>query len=210
MESAELSLGISPLVNWGAAAHDEELMRAARAGSETAFAELQRMYSHRLYKRILSITRNHEDAEDALQDTFMHAYRGLQSFEGRSTLSTWLTRIAINSALMSIRRRRSRPEVPFEGPPGPENESMSFDIRDNALNPEQQYDQNQRCEILRRAIQTLDPKLRIPIFMRLSKEQSLKEIALELNVSVASAKSSLHRARKRLARCRPLPVAKAS
>ena len=210
MESAERTLGILPLVNWDAAAHDEKLMHAAKAGSETAFAELQRTYGQRLYKRILSITRNHEDAEDALQDTFMHAYLGMQSFEGRSTLSTWLTRIAINSALMSIRKRRSRPEVPFEGLSVPENESTLFDIRDNGLNPEQRCDQNQRCEIIQRAIHTLDPKLRTPISMRMSKEKSLKEIALELDVSVASAKSRLHRARKRLARSSPVLVAKAS
>jgi RNA polymerase sigma-70 factor (ECF subfamily) len=210
MESAERSLGIQPLVNWDAAAHDEELMHAAKAGCEMAFEELQRMYAQRLYKRILSITRNHEDAEDALQDTFMHAYLGLRSFEGRSTFSTWLTRIAINSALMSIRKRRSRPEVSFEGPSAPESESACFDIRDNGLNPEQLCDQNQRCAIIRRAIHTLDPKLRTPISMRMSKEKSLKEIALELDVSVASAKSRLHRARKRLARSHPLLVAKAS
>lgn len=210
MESAERSLGIPTLVNWDAARNDEELMHAARAGCETAFAELQRMYAHRLYKRILSITRNHEDAEDALQDTFMHAYRGLKSFEGRSTISTWLTRIAINSALMSIRKRRSRPEVPFEGWSGPENDSPLFEIRDHALNPEQQCDQNQRCEKLHLAIQALGPKLRIPISLRLSNEKPLKEIALELDVSVASAKSSLHRARKRLARSCPLQGTKAS
>ena len=208
MESAERSLGIQPFVNGDAAAHDEKLMHAAKAGCETAFAELQRAYAHRLYKRILSITRNHEDAEDALQDTFMHAYLGLPSFEGRSTLSTWLTRIAINSALMSIRKRRSRPEVALEGPSVPENDNAFFEIRDHRMNPEQLCDQNQRCEIIRRAIHTLDPKLRTPIFMRMSKEKSLKEIARELDVTVASAKSTLHRARKRLARSHPLLVAK--
>ena len=210
MESAQRSLGVPPLVSWDAAVHDEKLMHAAKAGSETAFAELQRMYARRLYHRILSITRNHEDAEDALQDTFMSAYLNLHSFEGRSTLSTWLTRIAINAALMNIRKRRSRPEVPFEGPSAPENESSSFDIRDSALNPEQLYEQNQRCAILRRSLDALDPKLRTPMLMRISKEKSLKEIAREMDVTVASAKSRLHRARKRLARSHPLPVAKAS
>lgn len=169
MDSTEHSSTISPRVNWDATAHDEELLHSAKAGSHSAFAELQKMYSHRLYKCIFSITRNHEDAEDALQDTLIRAYRGLPSFEGRSKLSSWLTRIAINSALMTMRKRRSRPEIPFEQPLGLREESSSFDVRDHALNPEQLCDQNQRCERIQRAIHKLDPKLRITMFMRISK-----------------------------------------
>ena len=127
------------------------------------------MYGRRLYKCILSITRNHEDAEDALQDTLIRAYRGLPSFEGRSKLSSWLTRIAINSALMAMRKRRSRPEIPFEQPLGLEEDSASFDVRDDALNPEQLCDQNQRCERIQRAIHRLDPASRTTLLIRISK-----------------------------------------
>ena len=96
------------------AKRDIDLLTKARAGSNAAFEEIQRFYSPRLYRRIHSITRNREDAEDALQDTFLHAFAALNSFQGKSQFSTWLTRIAINAALMTIRRRRSRPEVSFE------------------------------------------------------------------------------------------------
>jgi RNA polymerase sigma-70 factor, ECF subfamily len=210
MNSTEHSLTISPTVSWDAGAYDEELLHAAKAGSHTAFAELQKMYSHRLYKHILSITRNHEDAEDALQDTLIRAYRALPSFEGRSSLSTWLTRIAINSALMIMRKRRSRPETSFKQPLDFGEESSSLDVLDNGMNPEQLYDQEQRCERIKRAIHKLDPTLRTTLLVRISKETSVREIAHDLNVSLASAKSRLYRARKRLTRAHPFMASKAS
>ena len=100
--------------NENAASRDLELVAAARIGSSAAFQELQSRYSRRLYRRIQSITRNHEDAEDALQETFLRAYLALDSFEGRSQFASWLTRIAINSALMVLRVRRRRAEVSLE------------------------------------------------------------------------------------------------
>src|SRR5580658_10918841 len=109
---------------------DLELVAAAKAGSNAAFEELQSRYSHRLYRRIQSITRNHEDAEDALQDTFLRAYLSLDSFEGRSQFSSWLTRIAINSALMLLRRRRTRAEVPLEPASESGEPALAIDARD--------------------------------------------------------------------------------
>ena len=178
---------------------DEELLCAARTGSHAAFAELQNIYARRLYTRILSITKNREDAEDALQDTFFRAYLGLPSFEGRSTLSCWLTRIAINSALMILRKRRLRPEMSFETQMSAEDDRSSFDVRDNGLNPEQLCDQHQRCDAVLRAIQSLDPKLRNALSIRMSsRDNSMQEIAIRLGVSSASVKSRLFRARQRL------------
>jgi RNA polymerase sigma-70 factor, ECF subfamily len=181
-------------------AHDEDLLLAARAGSHAAFADLQRMYAPRLYKRILSITRNREDAEDALQDTFLHAYRGLPSFEARSQFSTWLTRIAINSALLMIRRRRTRPEIPLEFQSNRDDHFTIFDVQDSALDPEQLCDQKQRSQAILRSIKRLDPKLRTPIRIWMSREHSMKEIAESLGVSLAAVKARLHRARKSIGR----------
>ena len=200
MNSAERYLAISPNMNYEALAGDEDLLLAARGGSHAAFAELQKIYSHRLYKRILSITRNREDAEDALQDTFLRAYLALPSFEGRSRFSSWLTRIGINSALMILRRRRARPETSFEQHLDFEGDGAYVDVRDEALNPEQLYDQQQRCYTIRCAIQRLDPKSRAAIGIWASDELSMKEVAQDLGVSVASVKARLHRARKRLIR----------
>ena len=141
-----------------------ELVVAARAGSSAAFEELQKLYSNRLYKRILSMTRNHEDAEDALQDTFMRAYLALNSFQGRSHLSTWLTRIAINSALMVIRRRRhTYAEVSLTPPSESAAGFQEFDILDSALTPEEICDLKQRFDRMRSAVDRLDPKSRTAI-----------------------------------------------
>ncbi|WP_260739072.1 RNA polymerase sigma factor [Tunturiibacter lichenicola] len=208
MNSTERSLANSPEFSWDAGAYDEKLLHAAKAGSHTAFEELQKIYASRLYKCIRSITRNHEDAEDALQDTLIRAYRALPSFEGRSSLSTWLTRIAINSALMIIRKRRSRPEISLEQPLDPGEESSLFDVIDNGMNPEQLCDQEQRCDRIQHAIHRLDPTSRTTLLIRISKETPIREIAHDLDVSLASAKSRLYRARKRLTRSPPFLVSK--
>ena len=182
------------------ATRDLELVAAARAGSDAAFEELQSRYSRRLYRRIQFITRNHEDAEDALQETFLRAYLALDSFEGRSQFASWLTRIAINSALMVLRRRRSRPEVPFEPLPDLGGPSQTVDVRDTALNPEQHYDLRQRSYGAMRAIGKLSVNLRTPMTTWIEQECSMKEVAQTLGLSLPAVKSRLCRARKQLTR----------
>lgn len=184
------------------AQRDLDLFIKARAGSGEAFEEIQRFYSPRLYRKIQSITRNREDAEDALQDTFLRAFTALNSFQGKSLFSTWLTKIAINTALMTIRRRQCRPEVSFEQPLESRGKTASFDIVDSALNPEQLCDRKQQYRGLLRAIERLDPKSRSVVAVWVSKGCSMKEIAHSLNVSVPTVKARLHRARKRLGRSR--------
>jgi RNA polymerase sigma-70 factor (ECF subfamily) len=198
MNSTQSHLTLSPCLNQETTARDEELLLAARAGSHAAFAELQQTHAPRLYKHIFSITRNAEDAEDALQDAFFRAYRGLPSFEGRGKFSSWLTRIAVNSALMILRKRRVRPEMSFEQQSGDADGGPWLDVRDSALNPEQLYDQQQRCDAVMRDIQRLNPTLRNALSIRISRDDSVQEIALSLGVSSASLKSRLNRARKRL------------
>jgi RNA polymerase sigma-70 factor (ECF subfamily) len=179
-----------------AVALEAELVIAAQAGSKEAFEELQKLHWYRLYRTVFSITKNREDAEDVLQDTFFRAYSALVTFEGRSKFGSWLTRIAINTALMSIRKRRARPEIFMEQ--SSESDEDSLDIRDSGLNPEQVYDQRQRCLGMLRALERLDPKLQAPIRIRTLLECSTKEIAETLDVSVATAKTRLHRGRRRL------------
>jgi RNA polymerase sigma-70 factor, ECF subfamily len=177
---------------------DLEIMAAARAGSTTAFDELQRLYSSQLFRTILRITRNREDAEDALQDTFLRAYLALDRFEARSSVYSWLTRIAINSALMILRRRRTRPELLTSSDDA--NENPTLEIRDPACNPEQLCDLSQRKSHLLDAIQMLEPRLRAPMEIQLAEDYSMKELAHTLNISVAAVKARLYRARARLAR----------
>lgn len=179
--------------------HDNEIVTAAQAGPPSAFSDLHAIYSRRLYKTIIAITKSHEDAEDALQETFLRAYLGMHTFEGRSTIYSWLTRIAINSALMMIRKRRARPEILFDPQSSALGETFYFAIKDSAPNPEQVCDTRQRRVRLRSAIRNLHPRLRMPIRMRMAKGLSLKEIGRALNISEGAVKVRLHRARLRLA-----------
>jgi RNA polymerase sigma-70 factor, ECF subfamily len=181
-------------------AREAELVIAAQAGSKDAFEELQKLYSFRLYRTVLSITKNREDAEDALQDAFLRAYLALGKFEGRSKFGSWLTRIAVNSALMSIRKRRARQEVLIEQSSESDDPAMSFDIRDSGLNPEQICDQHQRCLGMFRAMQRLDPKLQAAMRIRTLQEWPMKQIAQTLGVSLSATKTRLLRARLRLRR----------
>jgi len=197
MHPGELSRSGIPEVQ-SASRRDQELVAAVRAGSTAAFEELQKLYSDRLYRRILSITRSPQDAEDVLQETFFRAFRRIDSFEGRSQFSTWLTRIAINSALMCLRKRRIRDEIPLQEQTESGEEIYSFDIRDTALNPEELCDMKQRFNGMLGAIERLDPKLQSAVRIWISNEGSMKEIAHTLDVSIASVKARLHRARKQL------------
>jgi RNA polymerase sigma-70 factor (ECF subfamily) len=195
MNSLKHTSSITRRLSREATPRDEELLRAARAGSHAAFAELQRIHSRYLYRRILSMTKNREDAEDALQDAFLCAYRALPSFEGRSRFSTWMTRIAVNSALMVLRKRRLRQEILVESQSGADEDGPLFDVRDDGLSPEQLCDQHQRCKAVLSAVQRLDPILRNALSIRISQGNSIEEIAQRLGVSSAAVKARLHRAR---------------
>ncbi len=181
-----------------AIAPENEVVSAARAGSQGAFAELHAIYSRRLYRTIIAITKSPEDAEDALQDTFLRAYLTIHAFEGRSSVYSWLTRIAINSALMILRRRRARPEILVDPEPDALAESFSFEVKDPAPDPEQTCDLHQHQDRILRAIQNLRPHLRETIRMRVVKDASMDEIGRALNISTAAVKARLHRARVRL------------
>jgi RNA polymerase sigma-70 factor, ECF subfamily len=180
--------------------NDTELVIAAKAGSNEAFATLQRRYRAPLYRKLFSITRNREDAEDALQDAFLNAYMALGRFEGRAKFSSWLTQIAINSALMLLRKRRGRGDMNSGRVFQADDDRIYFDIADSAPNPEQVYEQHQRRLQLFKAIQNLDPKFRAVIQIQASQECSIHEVARTLNVSVSAAKTRLHRGRMRLRR----------
>jgi len=177
---------------------DRQLVSEAQAGSSDSFAQLQSLYRRKLYNTIVAITKNREDAEDALQDTFLRAYLALCRFEGRSSVYSWLTRIAINSALMILRRRHARADVHFDSHWDDWDGDPPFEVKDGALNPEQMWAQQQRWRNVMHAINKLDPKLRAPIQVLMTRECSMNEIAQTLDISVAAVKARLHRARRRL------------
>ena len=183
-------------------APDDEIVVAAQAGSSAAFEELHSIYSRRLYQTIFSITRNPHDAEEALQDTFLRAYLAIKTFEGKSKVYSWLTRIAINSALMVLRKRRFRSEVSFELQPEDGGETIALEVKDSAPNPEELCILHQRQHRTLRAIHRLSPRLRVPIRMQLARGWSIGEISRALNISETAVKSRLHRARLQLSSSR--------
>jgi len=178
---------------------DRQLLQQFIADAdEAAFAGLVQRHGAMVLGVCRSVLRHQQDAEDALQDTFMRAYIGLQQFEGRSSVYSWLTRIAINSALMILRRRRVRAEVVFDSPADELGATGSLEVRDTALNPEQILARQQRWIHMLEAIEKLDPKLRAPIRVLMTHECSMNEIARALDISVPAVKARLHRARRRL------------
>jgi|GEM_PF-770396 len=174
---------------------DQHLVVAARSGCRTAFNELWNLYSRRIYRTLLGITHNAHDAEDALQDAFLRAFLAIESFEGRSSFYSWLTRIAINSALGNLRRRRSRPEASLDQGLQHQGEDAPREFRDLAPNPEQTYAAREERENLILAMRKLPSELRKAIQTRVAEDCSLREVACRLNISEAAAKSRLYRAR---------------
>jgi RNA polymerase sigma-70 factor (ECF subfamily) len=180
------------------AATDAVLVAAAKLGDHPAFSELWTRHSNRVFNMAYRITGKREDAEDAIQDTWMKAYLRLNTFDGRAQFATWLTRIAINSSLMILRRKRSHPETSMEIADG--DTWQQFEIADQAKNAEEVYATHERLERLRRAIRRLTPTLRNVLEMHQSSDSSLKEVAEFAGISVAATKSRLSRARKTLRR----------
>ena len=175
--------------------NEELLVSAARSGDCTAFMELCGRHSSQIRWRIHRITRNPEDAEDAFQDTLLRAFLNLKRFEGRSSFSSWLTRIAINSALGLLRKKRAS-ELPI--PLSSDNSAnwILGEIPDQSETPEVYCERREKEELLRSAILRLPPIFREVVELRHEREYSALEIAEVLGISVAAAKSRLSRARK--------------
>ena len=178
---------------------DTGLAMVAQELSHDEFAELHRLWTPRLYRTIFSITGNHADTEDALQDTWLRAYMGLESFEGRSKVSSWLTRIAINTSLMTLRKRRVRREAITEPLSCVEDELPPIEVKDPGPNPEEACLAFESRRRLVNAMTELEPAAREMIELQVSQQCSIKEIAQSLDVSVGTVKARLHRARRRLA-----------
>jgi RNA polymerase sigma-70 factor (ECF subfamily) len=178
-----------------AVASDESLVSSAKAGMHPAFAELCRRHSNRTLRVIQRITQSKEDTEDVLQESLLKVFTHLNAFDRRSKFSTWLTRIAINSALMFLPKKRSHPESSFDADVLPHLQRP-----DPALDPERNLLARERDLKLREAVQRLPPLLRDTIEIRYSQELSMIEVAERTRASIAATKTRLVRARKSLLR----------
>jgi len=177
---------------------DEDLVAAAKLRDHPAFAELWTRHSNTAFKMAYRMTRNREDAEDVIQDAWTNAYVHLKSFDSRARFSTWLTRIAINTALMTLRRKRVHPETSTESADG--ETWQHLEIADQTKDVEQHYLKRESLEHLRRAISGLRPTLRHVIEIHQSNDTSVKEVARLAGLSVPATKSRLLRARAILRR----------
>ena len=173
---------------------EERLVSAARSGDLSAFVALCELHSDRIRRKICQITRNWQDAEDVLQDSFMKAFIHLKNFEGRSSFSSWLTRIAINSALMILRKKRSL-EIPIDHTCEDPEIHRTWEPRDLNEDPESSCVRREREELLREAVLRLPPIFRDVIQLQHAEGCSTNEIAQTLGISVAAAKSRLLRAK---------------
>jgi RNA polymerase sigma-70 factor (ECF subfamily) len=180
-------------------ARDDEsaLVSAAKAGDVSAFTELVTRYERKIYRLTLNITQNREDAEDAMQEAFLKSYQHLDGFEGGSRFYTWLVRIAVNEALMKLRKRRPN-QFSLDEPVTTDEESFPREIQDWGPTPEQKFARVELNEILNGAVTELDPAYRIAFLLRDVEELSTEETAKMLGISVPAVKSRLLRARLKL------------
>jgi RNA polymerase sigma factor (sigma-70 family) len=176
---------------------DDVLVAAAQAGQEWAFAELCTRNSQRVFSMIYRVTRNREDAEDALQSSMLRALLHIKQFDGRSSFATWFTRIGINSALMILRQKRVRGESSIDSVPEEESRH-TLEIADYALNPEEHYIAYERSIHLKRAICQLPTPLRSVVELGKMEGHSIKTIAHSMGISVPATKSRLGRAKAAL------------
>jgi len=174
------------------------LVEAARSGDIGAFESLVRRYDRNVFRIAQHITQNREDAEDVVQDAFLKAYQNLGQFQGQSKFYTWLVRIAVNEALMRLRRRRPERMVSIDEDVKTEEDSMPREIADWSPNPEQQYTQAELKDILGKTIQGLPPSFRTVFVLRDVEGLSTEETASALELSVPAVKSRLLRARLQL------------
>lgn len=181
------------------ASGEKALVIAAKNGNERAFETLVERYRGRIIAIALCFTRVEEDAEDAAQLSFQKAYFRLHTFEGKSSFSTWLTRIAINEALMLRRRARKQRQVSIdEHSIEAETGSAGLEIQDSRPDPEASCAQRERARILLAAMEKLRPALRKAIELRELTELSTEETAGHLGISVGAAKARLFHGRREL------------
>jgi RNA polymerase sigma-70 factor (ECF subfamily) len=177
---------------------DPTLVAAAKSGCHQAFEALVCRYRERTLRIVTRFTRNREDAEDIVQQSLGKAFVHLRQFEGISSFSTWLTQIAINEALMWLRRKSAAREVSIEKPHTQDGIGPALDFLDPGRCPEDSCLRREWKRVLSQAIGELAPTLRTVIELRDIKELSTKQTAEALGLSVQTVKARVFRGRKKL------------
>jgi RNA polymerase sigma-70 factor (ECF subfamily) len=171
------------------------LVESAKAGAHAAFEELCRRHSRAIFRTILRITRHQEDAEDALQDSVLRAFLHLKNFDGRSSFSTWFTRIGINSALMVLRKKRTCREVGVD-----DSKWMTYPTLRKSSDPEYLCFEKEKRDVVRDAVRMLPRRLRGVIEVHYYQELRVQEVGRVMDISEAATKSRLLRAKRELSK----------
>jgi RNA polymerase sigma-70 factor (ECF subfamily) len=177
--------------------NEASLVAAAKAGDISAFEALVTRYERKIYRLAQHITQNNEDAEDVSQEAFLKAFEHLGDFQGNSRFYTWLVRIAVNQALMKLRKRRNK-DVSLDEEIETEENFIPREVEDWGPSPEERYSQEELAQILSQVIGELDPSFRLVFQLRDIDELSTEETAEALGISVPAVKSRLLRARLKL------------
>lgn len=194
-----VSSGPAPVASFGDSGGEESVVVAAKNGSDEAFETLVERYRHRIVATALRFTRVQEDAEDIAQQCFQKAFVHLHTFEGKSAFSTWLTRIAVNEALMFLRRSRGQLKVSIQDDfADVEGATSRLEIPDSDPDPEVRYLQREKARILAAAMQELRPRLRKAIELRELAELSTEETARRMGLSVGAVKARIFHGRRKL------------
>jgi RNA polymerase sigma-70 factor (ECF subfamily) len=173
-------------------------LEALHAGDPQEFSRLVDAYSSKIYRLATKMLYQQQDAEDVLQETFLKAYRGIKSFDGRSKISTWLFRIATNEALMIIRRKRPETISIDEPIETEEGEQEPVQIIDWCCLPEDELLSEETRNKLDAAVQELPERLRVVFILRDINDLSTHETAEVLGLTDTAVKTRLSRARLRL------------
>lgn len=175
-------------------AGEADLVRRAASGEAEAIRQIIRAHNQRLYRLVRAILRSNADAEDVLQEAYLHAFSALKGFEGASSLSTWLSRIAINAALMrlraQLRMRRAAATARMEA------EIVPFPLSSSTADPERVMAQRQLLHLVEEATDALPDIFRLVFVARVVEGLSMEETAALLGLSHATVKTRLHRARR--------------
>jgi len=177
---------------------DLTVVHATRRGDVSAFEKLVRKYDRKLLRIAHNVMHNREDAEDAVQEAFLKAYKKLGQFQESAKFSTWLIRIVLNESLMKLRKRRTVREDSLYGYSHNESEIVPRELTDWAIGPQELYGAAEFRKILIKCLLQLQPALRVVFVLRDIEELSISETSEALSLSAIAVKARLFRARLQL------------
>lgn len=173
-------------------ADDAELIEAALSGDRTAFEGLVLRYQDRLYAAMVQVVGSADEAEDVVQDAFVRAFLKLDTFQNNSQFFTWLYRIAFNSALSRMRRRKTTTSLDQA------REAVGDEPVDQFAGPDERLLQQERVQMVQKALAQLSPDHRAILVLREMEDHAYEQIAEILNISIGTVRSRLSRARSQL------------